>query len=178
MTIETFTFDKPPESQKRLLLTLELIPSTAWGSNLREILPRSEWDKLRKGRYKIAEFCCEICGKYGFDQGFSWPVECHEVWDFDEDKGIQKLVRLIALCPLCHQVKHFGRTELMGDADRAVMHLMHVNRWSRQDALKHIKEAAEAWERRSAMKWTLDVTHLQELGVPLPNDGLFWPGPG
>lgn len=36
------------------------------------------------------------------------PVECHEVWDYDDDRKIQRLERRVALCPACHEVKHAG----------------------------------------------------------------------
>ena len=32
----------------------------------------------------------------------------HEVWDYDDARRVQRLVRLIALCPACHEVKHLG----------------------------------------------------------------------
>ena len=47
---------------------------------------------------------CEICGA----RGRRWPVECHETWDYDDDRKIQRLQRLVALCPACHEVKHAG----------------------------------------------------------------------
>src|SRR5579862_704679 len=91
-------------------LTINLIPSTAWYKNLRSELPKGEWDKLRKAQYKTANYVCEICGASGLEQGFKWPVEAHEVWEFDDKEHIQKLISLIALCPLCHMCQHYGRS--------------------------------------------------------------------
>lgn len=88
-------------------LTIELVPSTSWFSNLRSLLSSEEWDKIRRGCYKNANYKCEICSGVGPKH----PVECHETWEYDEKQGIQKLIGLIALCPSCHEVKHVGLEE-------------------------------------------------------------------
>ena len=70
------------------ILTVELVPKTAWYKNLRSELPEGKWDQLRKHSYRLAEYKCEICtGK-----GDKWPVECHEIWDYDDVNHIQKLI--------------------------------------------------------------------------------------
>ena len=46
-------------------LTIELVPSTAWGENLRKILKKEHWDILRKASYKRARYRCECCGGKG-----------------------------------------------------------------------------------------------------------------
>ena len=46
-------------------LTVELLPATTWGSNLRSVLRVSQWDKLRRGAYEAAQHRCEICGGAG-----------------------------------------------------------------------------------------------------------------
>lgn len=85
-------------------LTVELVPKTCWFSNVRENVPRSTWDKLRKATYAAANYHCEVCG----EQGSRHPVECHEIWRYHSKRFVQKLFGLVALCPACHEVKHFG----------------------------------------------------------------------
>lgn len=34
-------------------------------------------------------------------------LECHEVWEYDEENSIQRLSKLLALCTPCHRVKHW-----------------------------------------------------------------------
>lgn len=41
-------------------LTIELVPSTAWYSNVRSNVTQAEWDVLRKECYKKAGYVCEI----------------------------------------------------------------------------------------------------------------------
>lgn len=35
-------------------------------------------------------------------------LECHEVWEYDEENSIQRLSGLLALCTWCHKVKHWS----------------------------------------------------------------------
>jgi hypothetical protein len=111
--------------------------------------------------YKRANNKCEICG----GRGTKWPVECHEVWRYDEEKAVQVLVRMIALCPSCHSVKHIGRTSVAGDLESAIKHLCKVNAWSRQDAKLYIEAAFEDWSRKSRIKWNVNLDALSEFEV-------------
>ena len=147
-------------------LTVELVPSTAWGANLRSILSRAEWDTLRRQVAANAGTSCEICGR----RGRRHAVECHEVWHYDDQAHVQTLVRLIALCPACHQVKHFGSTSMRGQARAALAHLARVNHWSYQDAEEYVSRALEIWRRRSTHEWTLDLSALRSYGIELPSN--------
>ena len=148
-------------------LTIELVPSSSWGDNLRSRLKQSQWDMLRKKAYAAANHQCEICGGKGTNQGYNWPVECHEVWDYDDTKHVQKLVRLIALCPRCHQVKHFGLAQMRGQGERALQHLGKVNGWTKAAALEHSYKALAKWSVRSQQDWHLDLSHLSQYGIDL-----------
>jgi hypothetical protein len=135
-------------------LEIELIPSSSFFSNVRSEVTQEKWDELRKDCYKKAFYKCEICG----GKGNKWPVECHEVWEYKWP--VQKLIRLIALCPDCHMVKHFGLATLKGNRKRALNHLMKVNQWSENQAEKHITKAFKEWEKRSQKEWALDLSAI------------------
>ena len=104
-------------------LTAELVPSGLWWVNLRSILRPGEWDALRAAVYEEAGHRCEICG----DVGRRHPVEAHEVWSWAGQ--VQRLVRLVALSPGCHFVKHAGRAQLLGRENDVVDQLRTVNGW-------------------------------------------------
>lgn len=140
-------------------LTIELVPSSSWYDNVRSNVSRAEWDRLRRATAQTAGHRCEICS----GRGRRWPVECHEVWSFDDDTGVQRLVRLIALCPACHEVKHIGLASRRGRYAVALGHLARTNGWSREDAELYAQAAFEQWARRSARDWTLDLTVLDAL---------------
>ena len=139
-------------------LTIELVPRTAWYKNLRSELSKSEWDKLRKITYKKANNVCEICGGVGP----KWPVECHEVWNYDEENNTQTLTGLQAICPNCHQCKHIGLAQVQGHYDTAKAHLAEVNEITLEEAEEYINACFDIWEERSLKKWTLNTEWLQE----------------
>ena len=107
-------------------LTVELVPSTCWWSNVRSHVAPAVWERLRRATAAAAGNRCEICG----GRGRRHPVECHEVWDYDDTTRVQRLVRLIALCPACHEVKHLGLAAKRGRHGAALAHLARVNGWT------------------------------------------------
>ena len=175
---QTFSLDEaPPVAAKgdarpqKWPLFIELVPQSSWGDNVRSRLKTSDWDRIRKAEYRRADYKCEICGGTGIEQGCKWPVECHEIWDYNDRTHVQSLVRLIALCPKCHHAKHFGRAELMGDREEVIEHLMTVNQWTRVDAERHVKDAMLTWDRRSRHPWTLELSWLEKnYGIVTPHD--------
>lgn len=140
-------------------LSIELVPSTSWFDNVRTRVPRKEWDFLRKKTYAAANDHCEICG----GQGRTHPVECHERWHYDDEKKIQKLEGLIALCPPCHQVKHIGLAEIKGNYEEALAQLCKVNKWDSIEATEYVQAVFDLWNLRSKHEWTVDISILDEL---------------
>jgi 5-methylcytosine-specific restriction endonuclease McrA len=138
-------------------LTIELVPSTAWYSNVRSNVTPSEWDVLRKECYKKAGYKCEICS----GKGPKHPVECHEIWEYDDNTCTQTLGGLIALCPSCHQVKHIGLAQIQGNYEKALAHLAKVNGITEDDAKLYVESCFETWSKRSQREWKLDITILE-----------------
>jgi len=137
-------------------LTIELVPSSSWFSNVRSEVSKEEWDRIRKKCYQRANYRCEICG----GKGPTHPVECHEEFHYDEYRGLQILIRLIALCPACHEVKHYGLATVNGRAKEAREHLMKINNMSEVDAHCYLKGVAEEWQLRNKIDWILDLSYL------------------
>src|SRR3972149_3120297 len=86
---------------KNLKLTIELVPASSWNQNLRNLLKPKTWENLRKSVYKKYNYKCAICNSGGI-------LHCHEIWNYDDKSHIQKLKGFVALCELCHWVKHIG----------------------------------------------------------------------
>lgn len=137
----------------------KLIPSTSFFTNLRSMLPASEWDRLRRDCYQKAGHVCEVCG----GRGPKHPVECHEIWKYNTKKGVQRLDGLIALCPACHEVVHFGLAQVRGRGKIALKHMMKVNSMPEQQCLEIVEDAFRVWERRNQTKWKLDISKVREL---------------
>jgi len=124
------------------------------------VSPR-DWDRIRSQVYENAGRHCEICG----GRGPRHPVECHEVWEYDEAASVQRLVRMIALCPACHEVKHIGLAGVRGRADLARQHLAKVNGWSPEVTDRYVQEAFAMWRLRSGRSWSLDISRLAAYGI-------------
>lgn len=138
------------------MLTIELVPRSAWNANLRSLLPPKEWDKIRRSVYAIADHHCEVCGGVGDKH----PVECHELWEYDDVNHVQKLVGLQALCPLCHLAKHVGLAEVKGRLQEVARHVISVNKWSKKQFEEHRREAFIQWNKRNQYQWSLDTSWL------------------
>lgn len=143
-------------------LTIELVPKTSWYNNVRSKVSSNEWDIIRKKSYIFANHNCQICGDNGINQGFSHPVECHEMWEFDDTHNIQKLVGFISLCPLCHKVKHIGLAQINNQLDIAKNHLMKVNSIGKRTADLYIEQSFNIWKERNKNNWIVDVNYIQK----------------
>ena len=142
-------------------LTIELVPRSCWFDNVRSAVSSSDWKRLRQQTARAAGWKCQICG----GKGPRWPVECHEIWHYDDDRQCQTLTGLIALCPSCHEVKHMGFSGLRGKKDEAVAHLALVNGWSLLGAFDYVDEAFDVWRERSRHAWQLDISWLETQGI-------------
>ena len=112
---------------KEYKLTFELVPEECWYSNLRSILKPAQWDIVRKDAYARARGKCMICGRY------TRRLEAHEKWSYDEERAVQKLETVVALCHNCHEVKHISRTQLVGRGAEAMEWFMKVNACSQME---------------------------------------------
>lgn len=149
---------KKPQSNEPLL-TIELVPSTCWYSNVRSEVSKEEWEVLKKRTYRQANYCCEVCG----GKGDKHPVECHEIWHYDDKQLVQTLIGLIALCPACHECKHIGYARTQGRGKIAAAHLARVNGWTEPQADIYINQCFEIWQKRSQVQWQLDISYLNQM---------------
>lgn len=150
---------------KKPKLTIELIPSTSHYTNVRTLLPKSTWDKLRKESYKKAKFKCEICKDSGLNQGFKHALECHEIWEYRDTTQI--LTGLISLCPKCHMAKHIGRAIAMKKGKLIFQHIANVNKWTLEEVDNYVGASFQDHKIKSKIKWTLNLKILiEKYGVP------------
>lgn len=161
--------------QEKTKLIIELIPSTCHYVNVRTTVKSKYWDKIRNIIYKKAKYKCEICGEVGTKQGYRHKLECHEVWKYQDKKKVQKLVKLMALCPLCHQAKHIGRTSFIGKAEEAYQRLKKINQWDLIMLSEQIDKAFKKNKERSMYNWTLDLSMLEKSPYNIPKAYLIPP---
>ncbi len=134
---------------------MELVPSTVWESNIRNLVGPKEWDIIRKEQYKKANYRCEICKVES-------RLHCHEKWSYDDENHIQKLVGFVALCENCHMIKHagFSMYTIEGrkkfDRNKLIEHFCRVNGCSREDFLSHEEKVFDEWKEKSNFEWKQD----------------------
>lgn len=137
-------------------LNFELVPDSVWGSNLRSILKPSMWDVVRRDAYARAHGRCMICLRP------AKRLEAHERWDYNLQTHTQTLVDVVGICHDCHQVIHIGRTQLVGDIDRAIDHFLKVNNCTYPDYVKALKQANLLHQERNKVgEWALDLSWLK-----------------
>ena len=148
-------FDLPGEDRQfGSGLYVDLIPQSAWNSNVRSMVSTQDWDRVRKMVYERANYHCEVCHTYA-----KGSLDAHERWDYSNPPA-QRLRRLLALCKNCHLATHFGYATTAGKEHQALQHLQTVNNWSAEDATRHVQEAYRVWAIRSAEDWDQDISLL------------------
>lgn len=130
-------------------LEINLVPADLHFVNLRAYYSKSEWDIIRKKVYDRAHHRCEICGGVGKTH----RVEAHEEWSYDPETRLATLERLTALCPSCHEVKHFGFAVVSGHEDKALAHLCKINNLSVEEGEEQVQAAFAKWDERNEIHW-------------------------
>jgi hypothetical protein len=146
-------------------LFIDLIPSTSWFTNVRSCIRPCDWNRLRRLVYDRANGKCECCNAIPANWGGS--LEAHERWHYNNRNGVQKLMRVIALCKMCHTATHMGLADIRGTGDRARAHLMRVTKMDKEDLMRHSEVASRIWSDRSKRKWKLDLSIITDSGYEL-----------
>jgi hypothetical protein len=145
-------------------INMELIPFEAQGFNVRSRVRKDQWEKICTIVHKKATpggaYRCQQCGESGKIQGFTHPVECHEVWEFDEINRVQKLVGMVSICPMCHKAKHLGLAEKMGFGAKVREHMAKYNQWSQSQVDEYIRLSKQVVRLKSGQTYNLDLTYL------------------
>ena len=142
-------------------LFIDLIPITCWFTNVRYCTDIRDWDRLRDCVYSRVNNTCECCHNKTND------IEAHERWHYDNDTKTQKLVRLVALCKMCHTSTHIGLAGIKGKGSEALEHLKKVRNFTNEEAIEHKKQAFQVWNERNTIEWNLDLSLLTNNGIKL-----------
>ena len=157
--IECIAIEKELRKYK---LWANLIPKTTWENNLRKVLPREEWDTLRRTVYERANYCCQICNASDVQ------LHAHEEWSYDYENAYQHLNDVIALCKWCHHCQHLGFANILIrngklDPTRLVAHWCQVNNLPEEKFHKHSILASRLWALRNQFPWIL----VDQTGAPI-----------
>jgi len=128
---------------------------------MRKVMSQWDWDVLRKKIYADYGHKCGICGATG-------RLDCHELWEYDDQEQMQTLRGFIALCDLCHHVKHIGLARILADEGKISMediiaHFLQVNGCEYPDYFNHAHSSWATWEKRSKHDWQVDLGDYADL---------------
>jgi hypothetical protein len=91
-------------------------------------------------------------------------LDAHERWIYDYETKTQKLIRIIALCRLCHQATHFGHSKKTKNIDKIKEHLKKVKKIDDIELDNHIMEAYNIWNDRNKIEWIIDTSIISNSG--------------
>ena len=143
-------------------LYIDMIPKTTYFKNVRSIFNDCDWNLIRHHIYERANNRCECCGRKR-----NKYLDAHERWEFNEETQTQKLVRIIALCKLCHSATHYGHSKRRKNIDNIDNHIKKINNFTDEELENHIKTAYELWTKRNKIKWNLDFSIITNSGFKI-----------
>ena len=143
-------------------LYIDMIPKTTYFKNVRSLFTDEDWNLIRHHIYERVDNRCECCGKKRMKY-----LDAHERWEFDEEKKTQKLVRIIALCKLCHSATHYGYSKRTKNIEKINNHIKKINKYTDEELKEHIENSYKIWKDRNKIKWNLDFSILTNSGFKL-----------
>lgn len=148
--------------RKKFKLEMEIVPSTCWHSNMRKVLTREQWDTVRRAAYREYKYHCGICGISNV------KLHCHEIWEYDDKHHVQTLKGFIALCEMCHHVKHFGFAQILAregtlDIGDVIRHFCTINSCTVADFKLYAMQMKSQFMERSEHEWSTDFGEYEYL---------------
>lgn len=143
-------------------LYIDMIPKTTYFKNVRSLFNDSDWNLIRHHIYERVNYKCECCGKKKMKY-----LDAHERWEFNEETQTQKLVRIIALCKLCHSATHYGHSKRTKNIEKINNHIKKINNYNDEELKEHINNSYALWKERNKIKWNLDFSILINSGFTI-----------
>jgi len=143
-------------------LYIDMIPKTTYFKNVRSLFNDSDWNLIRHHIYERVNYKCECCGKKKMKY-----LDAHERWEFNEETQTQKLVRIIALCKLCHAATHYGHSKRTKNIEKINNHIKKINNYNDEELQEHINNSYALWKERNKIKWNLDFSILINSGFTI-----------
>ena len=131
-----------------LRLSIEPIPASSCLASLAKLLPRRQWNRIRRSVYRRARYRCRICGQRD-------RLHCHEVWQYNEKNDRQRLLGFQALCRDCHDIKHILFVHGSQQRARFLQHFMTVNRVTREQAEEYLSAAYRKQRMFNQKQWVI-----------------------
>ena len=116
-------------------------------------MKRADWERIRREAQQAARRTCEVCS----DAESANALNCHELWDYDDEHGTATLVGLRIQCRNCDSAVHMGRAVRRGFGAAAVAQLVKVNGIGPREAKMLYRNAMDEWKQRNKKQWRIVV---------------------
>ena len=144
------------------MIYINLIPSNLWYLNLRKMLSTKEWKNLSLKIRNEANWTCYCCNISINQLKNTKYFHAHEYWIFDRKSKTVKLAAIVCVCSHCHESIHLGLASVKNRSNRAVHHLMKVNKWTYQDANNYVEVLFEENMLNSTIDWQFDINSFKD----------------
>jgi len=134
-----------------LKLTPHLVPKPLWGKSAANLLKGAVWNRIRADVLQAARHACEVCS------ASESVMICHELWDYDDERGTATLIGMRIQCRNCDCAVHMGRARKRGFGDVALAQLVKVNCIPVREAKMLYRGAMDKWKQRNKKKWRIVV---------------------
>lgn len=133
-------------------LAPQLVPKPLWRKSAAELFGKTAvWMRIRTDALETAHHACEICSNA------SARLICHEVWHYDDRRGIAMLTSLEIHCEKCDAAIHMGLAVRRGKRDIAIAQLCEINGILPEEAEQLFAAAMTLWRKRNEKQWRIVV---------------------
>jgi len=163
------------DSKAGYKIRFEFIPASQNFINARSYLQYQSgsfksWQVIRNKIEDKSNAVCCICSSTSqiFDENETTKTQCHEVWQYDDKKKIQKLIELQALCVRCHNIKHINRfykNEDKSAREALLNQYAKLNNIDIEKAQADFEEEKEKNKKREDILYSLDLYYLNSLNL-------------
>jgi len=102
---------------------------------------------------RAARRACQVYS----DAASASPLNCHELWDYNDDQSTATLVGLRIQCRNCDSAVHMGRAVRLGFGNTALAQLVKVNLIGAREARMLYRSALDEWRLRNKKHWRIVV---------------------
>jgi hypothetical protein len=147
----------PGVLRQRPVFCGDLIPVSAHGSSLYNLLTDKDWSAIRKPRIETVNQVCQACGRHQRRY-----LQAHELWEYylpeTGNQGIQRLGEIAILCKDCHAMFHLALADLQGHGEETMQRLMALQRWDTATAALFLDIMNERRDCHNTFAWSLDLS--------------------
>lgn len=154
-------------------IQIEVIPTSCIGHNLHSfsILKHGKWEEISQNVRE--RHICQCCNK----PFKSSELHAHEVWFFDMETHVQRLVMIASVCEKCHATIHYNfllsNSKVRSrEAFISKAHYMEVNNCEEEDFERDLNKVLAIYRKLNQIseKWSMDISYILKENLAIYED--------